>query len=146
MKKIIRLTETQLTNMVKRLVNESTTYEFLKDIIKTEGWYEASKLVGGPENLAKIVFNNDPLEYLNELELRKIRYSNEPHRVHFVDYKNSYFLSSPLNQSSVHVDYGNIYKFLYDGFNMNRNKARKLLKNWLNDKHGFYFDTVRGIN
>ena len=32
MKKTIRLTETQLTNVIKRLVNESTTSELLKDI------------------------------------------------------------------------------------------------------------------
>ena len=51
MKKTIRLTENQLTNIVKRLVYESTTSESLKDMIKTDGWNETSKLVGGSENL-----------------------------------------------------------------------------------------------
>jgi hypothetical protein len=41
----------QLTNIVKRLVYESTTSESLKDMIKTDGWNETSKLVGGSENL-----------------------------------------------------------------------------------------------
>jgi hypothetical protein len=145
MKNIIRLTETQLTNMVKRIVNESTASESLKDMVKTDGWKEASKLVDGPENLAKIVFNNDPLEYLNGLDLHKVRYTNDPNRVHFVDYKESNFLSSPLNQRTVSVNYENINEFLYKGFKIKEDKVKKLLKNWLNDKQGFHFDTVRGI-
>lgn len=135
-----------MEKIIKQIIKEETLKLELKDMVKEDGWKKVSGMVGGPENLAKIAFDNDPLEYLNELELRKIRYSIEPHRVHFVDHKNSYFLSSPLNQSSVHVDYENIIEFLYDGFKMKPNKSRQLLKNWLNDKHGFYFNTVRGIN
>jgi hypothetical protein len=145
MKNIIRLTETQLTNMVKRIVNESTASEALKDMVKTDGWKETSKLVDGPENLAKIVFNNDPLEYLNGLDLHKVRYTNDPNRVHFVDHKESNFLLSPLSQRTVSVNYDNIYEFLYKGFKIKDDKVKKLLKNWLNDKQGFHFDTVRGI-
>jgi hypothetical protein len=54
MKKTIRLTENQLTNIVKRLVYESKTSESLKDMIKMDGWNETSKLVGGSENLKEL--------------------------------------------------------------------------------------------
>jgi len=54
MKKTIRLTENQLTNIVKSLVYESKTSESLKDMIKMDGWNETSKLVGGSENLKEL--------------------------------------------------------------------------------------------
>ena len=54
MKKTIRLTETQLTNVIKRLVNESTTSELLKDMIKMDGWKHTSNIVGDSESLKKL--------------------------------------------------------------------------------------------
>jgi len=54
MKKTIRLTETQLTSIVKRLVNESTTSELLKDMIKMDGWKHTSDIVGDSESLKKL--------------------------------------------------------------------------------------------
>ena len=54
MRKTIRLTETQLTNVIKRLVNESTTSELLKDMIKMDGWKHTSNIVGDSESLKKL--------------------------------------------------------------------------------------------
>ena len=51
MKRTIKLTESDLTNLVKRIVNESKNSESLKDMIKTDGWENTSDIVGGSENL-----------------------------------------------------------------------------------------------
>jgi hypothetical protein len=134
-----------MERMIKIIIKEETLKLDLKNKVKEDGWKKTSELVGGPENLAKIAFNDDPLEYLNGLELRKVRYTNQPHRIHFVDDKGTSFLSSPLNQRTVNVSYENINEFLYEGFKMENNKLRKLLMYWLNDEYDFHFDTVRNI-
>jgi hypothetical protein len=134
-----------MERMIKKIIKEETLKLDLKNKVKEDGWKKTSELVGGPDNLAKIAFNGDPLEYLNGLELHKVRYSNQPYTIHFVDDKETSFLSSPLNQSTVNVSYENIKEFLGKGFKMEHNKLRKLLMYWLNDKYNFHFNTVRNI-
>ena len=134
-----------MERMIKKIIKEETLKLDLKNKVKEDGWKKTSELVGGPDNLAKIAFNGNPLEYLNGLELHKVRYSNQPYIIHFVDDKKTSFLSSPLNQSTVNVSYENIKEFLGKGFKMEHNKLRKLLMYWLNDKYNFHFNTVRNI-
>ena len=55
MKKIVRLTESDLTNIVKTVIKENAAKDSLIDIIKEDGWEETSELVGGYENLKKLV-------------------------------------------------------------------------------------------
>ena len=65
MKKIIRLTESDLTNIVKRVIKENSMRDDLIQMIKDEGWDNTSEIVGGDKNLAKLVFNNNPMDFLH---------------------------------------------------------------------------------
>ena len=65
MKKIIRLTESDLTNIVKRVIKENSMRDDLIQMIKDEGWDNTADLVGGNKNLAKLAFNNDPIDFLH---------------------------------------------------------------------------------
>ena len=65
MKKVIKLTESDLTNIVKRVIKESAIKDSLIDMIKNDGWESAAELVGGDENLAKLAFNNEPMNFLH---------------------------------------------------------------------------------
>ena len=38
MKKIVKLTESDLTNIVKRIIRENTAKDSLIDMIKNDGW------------------------------------------------------------------------------------------------------------
>lgn len=51
MKNIIRLTESELTGVIKRMIMELNSSESLKDMIKIDGWEKTSDIVGGSENL-----------------------------------------------------------------------------------------------
>jgi hypothetical protein len=73
---IIRLTETQLTNIIKRIVNESTTSELLKDMIKTDGWKNTSDIVGDSENLKELT-NIQTIGDLLGLYLEMVTENNE---------------------------------------------------------------------
>jgi hypothetical protein len=65
MKKIIKLTESDLTNIVKRVIKENSAKDDLIQMIKDDGWDDAAELVGGDKNLAKLAFNNDPIDFLH---------------------------------------------------------------------------------
>jgi hypothetical protein len=55
MRKIIRLTESDLTNIVKRVIKEDTLKDSLIGIIKNDGVNSAVGLVGSIENLSKMI-------------------------------------------------------------------------------------------
>jgi hypothetical protein len=65
MKKIVKLTESDLTNIIKKVIKENDSKDSLIDMIKEEGWVYTTELVGGDENLAKLAFNNDPMNFLH---------------------------------------------------------------------------------
>ena len=65
MKKIIRLTETDLTNIVSRVIKENSMRDDLIQMIKNDKVYVASEYVGGAKNLKKLTGINEPMEFLN---------------------------------------------------------------------------------
>ena len=52
--KIIRITESDLTNIVKKVIKENSLRQDLIQQIKEDGWKETSELVGGSSNLKKL--------------------------------------------------------------------------------------------
>ena len=54
-----------ITESQYNLLIENKKNQFLFDIIKEDGWESAAELVGGAENLVKLGFNNDPMEFLH---------------------------------------------------------------------------------
>ena len=65
MKKIIRLTETDLTNIVSRVIKENSMRDDLIQMIKNDKVYVAAEYVGGAKNLKKLTGINDPMDFLN---------------------------------------------------------------------------------
>ena len=65
MKKIIRLTESDLTRIVKRVIKENSMRDELIRMIKDGDWRSTAEMVGGDKNLKKLLGFNDPMEFLN---------------------------------------------------------------------------------
>ena len=65
MKKIIKLTESDLTNIVKRVIKENSVKDDLIQMIKDGDWKSTAELVGGDKNLKKLLAFNDPMDFLN---------------------------------------------------------------------------------
>jgi hypothetical protein len=65
MKKIIKLTESDLARIVKRVINENSKRDNIIQMIKEQGWFDVSEYVGGDKNLAKLAFNNNPIDFLH---------------------------------------------------------------------------------
>jgi len=55
MKKIVRLTESDLTNIVKRVIKENAAKDSLIDMLKNDGLRSTTELVGSFKNIKKII-------------------------------------------------------------------------------------------
>jgi outer membrane phospholipase A len=65
MKKTIRLTESDLTRIVKRVIKENERKETLINMIKEDGWMSVSEMVGDSDNLKRLSEIDTPMKYLN---------------------------------------------------------------------------------
>jgi hypothetical protein len=57
MKKVIKLTESDLTNIVKRVIKENAAKDSVIDMLKNDGLRSTTELVGNFENLKKLIGN-----------------------------------------------------------------------------------------
>ena len=138
MKKIIKLTETDLTNIVKRIIRENTAKDSLIDMIKNDGWGYASDLVGGSKNLKKLSGIVEPIDYLNffnnlnvdmnDDNTRGILTNNEGDRVISIS-------TSKNNKVFALVD-TSIWYPLEFGFLHNNAITANLVRQWLKDVYG----------
>jgi len=67
MKRIIKLTESDITRIVKRVIKEEklSKQDILKKHVLKNGWREVANRIGGFDILYKHAFNNDYNEFLN---------------------------------------------------------------------------------
>jgi hypothetical protein len=138
MKKIVKLTESDLTNIVKRIVRENTAKDSLIDMIKNDGWGYAADLVGGDKNLKKLSGIVEPIDYLNffnnlnvdmnDDNTRGILTNNEGDRVISIS-------TSKNNKVFALVD-TSIWYPLEFGFLHNNAITANLVRQWLKDVYG----------
>jgi len=135
MKKIVKLTESDLTNIVKRIIRENTAKDSLIDMIKNDGWGYAADLVGGDKNLKKLSGIVEPIDYLNffnnlnvdmnDDNTRGILTNNEGDRVISIS-------TSKNNKVFALVD-TSIWYPLEFGFLHNNAITANLVRQWLKD-------------
>jgi len=138
MKKIVKLTESDLTNIVKRIIRENTAKDSLIDMIKNDGWGYAADLVGGDKNLKKLSGIVEPIDYLNffnnlnvdmnDDNTRGILTNNEGDRVISIS-------TSKNNKVFALVD-TSIWYPLEFGFLHNNAMTANLVRQWLKDVYG----------
>ena len=54
-----------MKNIIRKILKEESLKQTLKDQVKEFGWKDAAELVNGPEQLAELSFDNNPMEFLN---------------------------------------------------------------------------------
>jgi len=136
--KVIKLTESDLTNIVKRVIKENAAKDSLIDMIKNDGWGYAADLVGGDKNLKKLSGIVEPIDYLNLLNdlnvdmnddnTRGILTNNEGDRVISIS-------TSKNNKVFALVD-TSIWYPLEFGFLHNNAMTANLVRQWLKDVYG----------
>jgi hypothetical protein len=134
MKKIIRLTESDLTNIVKRVIKENSAKDSIIEVIKGEGWKSAADLVGGDKNLIKLAFNNDPIDFLHMFDDLDVVQSKEKPDWTLFRFKPKHNLM--VYNSRVNMVYLNnidILSVLVRHFGLNKREVNKLTQKWLSE-------------
>ena len=126
---------------MKYLITEDQNKQLLKSMVKRMGWEYAANLVGGPETLAEIAFNNDPLEFLNlfnDLDVVQNESDFSYILYRYEKYENL-MVYNKIN-GTVYVIYNVIWLFLEDGFGLKYGEIQKLTEEWLGETYN-----LRGI-
>jgi hypothetical protein len=134
MKKVIRLTESDLTNIVKRVIKENSVKDDLIDMIKYDNWESAAELVGGVENLKKLTGIETPMGYLNLFNDMDVAQGIGRPPSTLYRYGNGHnIILHYEGHNNIHIDYYTIWSFLEEGFGLKYSEIQRLTKKWLRD-------------
>ena len=131
--KIIRLTESDLTNIVKKVIKENSLRQDLIQQIKEDGWKETSELVGGYENLKKLVGFKTPMDFLHLFDdLNVINSEEKPYLTLFrYEIGNKLMVYNSVN-NVVYINFNKIWRGLeIVFFELNDFEIQELTQEWL---------------
>ena len=134
MKKIIKLTESDLTRIVKRVIKENDIKMDLINTIKDEGFSSASEMVGGDKVLFKILDIKTQTNFLHFYDDLNIVQSEENYELDLFRYKPKYNLMVYDKKNRyIYIDMENIWSVLEDTFELDYPEIQKLIWVWLNE-------------
>lgn len=117
--------------------------DFLIEMIKTDKWRSASKIVNGDANLVKILGFNTPIEFLNlysDLEVVKSTTRPEILLFRYEPTKNLMEWNTWSSDREIYVEQYGIWNVLKDVWNLDFMDTRELISAWIEETFG-YVDT-----
>ena len=141
--KIIRLTESDLTNIVKKVIKENDAKDSLIDMIKYDGWESAAELVGGDENLKRVLNFQTPMEFLNLFnDLDVVQSEEEPNWILYRYKKRDNMMIHNRQNDDVYISDNAILGVLRKGFNLNYGETQQLIEEWLSEVYNLKDITI----
>jgi hypothetical protein len=136
MEKIIKLTESDLTNIVKRVIKENATKDSLIEMIKEEGWRSVVELVGGFKNLKKLTGIGSPMEFLNLFnDLDVVQSKEEPNWTLFRYEEGNNMMIYDRKSNDIYINYDVIWESLKKGFDLKYFEIEELTEEWLSEAY-----------
>jgi hypothetical protein len=120
-----------MKELIRKILKEENLKSELKRMVKMDGWRDTFPLVGDPETLAELAYDNDPIKFIDSLDLEK---HESRVSIYFFNYEGRGFLDIPLSLKVVEVNH-ELSEFLFDGFKLDINESRQAIKDWLFDRH-----------
>jgi hypothetical protein len=142
--KIIRLTESDLTNIVKKVIKENEAKDSLIDMIKEDGWEETSELVGGSENLKKLVGIKTPMDFLHLFDdLNVVQSEETPDWTLFKYEKRTKLMVYNRLRNIVYINYYKFWRVLEYDFYLNDSEINELIQEWLGEVYNLRDVTIK---
>jgi len=130
-----------MKHLIKKILKEESLKQSLKQMVNEFGWESTAAMVNGSEELAELAYDNNPMEFIDSLGLKKYggRIST-----YFSNYEGRTFLDIFPNIRMAEVNY-EISEFLLNGFKLDRNGSRQVIKDWLSDRHNIEIESLANI-
>jgi hypothetical protein len=127
--------------LIKKILKEENLKQNLEQQIKHYGWRAAAELVDGSENLTKLAFNNDPMNFLNMFNDLDIVQSKKKYDWTLFRYeKGNNMMVYDRKNDVVFINYVFIWEFLTDGFGFKNTEIQELTQEWLSETYN-----LRGV-
>ena len=134
MKRVIKLTESDITRIVKRVIKEEklSKQDVLKKHVLKSGWEEVAERIGGFDNLYRIGFNNNPMEFLNLFNnLEVVQSEEQPNWVLYRFEKGEKMMIYNKENDVVYINYNVIWSFFELGIDLNYDDTQDIMEMWL---------------
>jgi hypothetical protein len=130
-----------MQRLIRKILKEESLKQTLKDQVKEFGWEDAAELVGDGEILARLGFNNDPVEFLNLFnDLDIVQSKEKPYLTLFRYEKGNNMMIYDRKNEYVYINYDVIWSFLGDVFGLKYVEIQELTQEWLSETYN-----LRGI-
>jgi hypothetical protein len=127
---------------MKVIITENQKNDLLKKLIMTEGWETAASMVGGPTYLAEMVFNNNPMNFLNMYNnLEVVRSEEDKEYILFRLSKGHNIITLNEISNVLYVSRDEISSFLDEGFSLTRDVYRKIVSKWFDKNYSNFIPT-----
>jgi Ca2+-binding EF-hand superfamily protein len=140
---IRKILREELNESVKRITEDqqgSIKIELL-NMVKDMGWRLSAKVINGSEKLAKLAFNNDPMEFLHMFDDMDIVQSELNQYWTLFRYKEKYNLMVYKEGiKEINVSYKDIWSFLTMGFDLKDSEIKEIINIWLDEVYN-----IRGV-
>jgi len=144
--KVIRLTESDLTNIVKRVIKENAAKDSLIDMIKYDGWRSVTDMVGGIENFKKLAGIGTPIDFVHLFDDLDIFQSEKETDWELYRYdKGKNMMIHNKQDNTVHINHHVIWSFLREGFGLDYNEIQEVMKEWLSEVYNLSWVTPASL-
>ena len=110
-------------------------------MVKSIGWEQSSNIVGSVENLAKLGFNDNPMNFLNLFnDLDVVQSEQKPDWTLFRNEKGKNIMIYNRKNDYVYLNFYDILAFLGDGFGLSYTETQELTQEWLSEVYN-----LRGV-
>jgi hypothetical protein len=123
-----------IRKILKEEEEENSRKTKLKNMVINLGWSAASRVVNTPEKLAKLAFNDDPMNFLNMFNDLDIVQSEEKEYWTLFRYeRENNIMVYDKKHNTVYISYRNIWTFLEKGFGLKGYEIQELTQEWFSD-------------
>ena len=125
-----------MKQLIKQILKEESLKQSLRRQVKDYGWKDTAEMVNGPEELAKLAFNNDPMEFLHMFDdMDVVQSKSEKDWILFRYEKGHNLMIYDRKNEYVYINYSDIWSFLEDGFGINYSDIQAFTKRWVDEAY-----------
>lgn len=113
---------------------KQSTQDRLKNMVKNVGWEQASDVVGGTNDLLKLVFDNNPRKFLNLFDdLNMVQSETHQDWTLFKNKKGNTIILYDRKENVVFISFSKIWSFLEKGLRLDRGDIKDIVNRWVRD-------------